>query len=485
MTHPVAVPLWLLLVLLAAGAWLLAERVLVPSVRWLFRRKVNQAIEQMNRRLRLELPPFKLNRRQVLIDRLTYDPQVLEVAQAWAAQQGVPPAVAIERVRRYATEICPSFNAYMYFRIGSALARALVRMLYRVRVAYADKQAFLGIAPRSSLVFVINHRSNMDYVLASYMVVRHAALSYAVGEWARVWPVQQLIRSMGAYFVRRNSGDELYRKVLARYVQMAIEGGIVQAVFPEGGLSRDGHLRPPKLGLIDYMVRNFDAQAERDVVFIPVGVNYDRVLEDRSLLLSADDSVTAPGALTATRNTLAFIGRNLALRLRNEWRRFGHAAVQFGRPLSLRDYCAQGGVDFRAGDAAQRHAKVAVLAEQLMAEVAANIPVLSVPLIALTLLAAPTRRYTALELKAALQERLDSLRRDGNRYLMHDAASSQAIDNGLAMMEVRRLVLVEDGLYRLNGAEQALVAYYARSITHLFAGSTTPSPPVAWQNQAP
>ncbi|MCC6707742.1 MAG: 1-acyl-sn-glycerol-3-phosphate acyltransferase [Gammaproteobacteria bacterium] len=485
MTHSVAVPLWLLLLLLAASAWLLLERVLVPSVRWLFRRKVNQAIEEMNRRLRLELPPFKLNRRQVLIDRLTYDPQVLEVAQAWTQQQGLPPAVAIERVRRYATEICPSFNAYMYFRIGSALARALVRMLYRVRVAYADKPAFLAIAPRSSLVFVINHRSNMDYILASYMVVRHAALSYAVGEWARVWPVQQLIRSMGAYFVRRNSGDELYRKVLARYVQMAIEGGIVQAVFPEGGLSRDGHLRPPKLGLIDYMVRSFDAQAERDVVFIPVGINYDRVLEDRSLLLSTSDAERAPGAWAATRNTLAFILRNLLLRLRNEWRRFGHAAVQFGRPLSLRAYCAEHAIDFRSGDAQQRHAKVAALAEHLLSEVAANIPVLSVPLIALTLLAEPGRRYTALELKAALQERLDSLRRDGNRYLLHDAASSQAIDNALAMMAVRHLLLEDDGLYRLNPAEQPLLAYYAHSIAHLFAQPAQPSSSPPWQTPAP
>ena len=474
MTHPVAVPLWLLLVLLAAGTWLLAERVLVPSVRWLFRRKVNQAIEQMNRRLRLELPPFKLNRRQVLIDRLTYDPQVLEVAQAWAAQQGVPPAVAIERVRRYATEICPSFNAYMYFRIGNALARGLVRMLYWVRVAYADKQAFLAIAPRSSLVFVINHRSNMDYLLASYMAVRHAALSYAVGEWARVWPVQQLIRSMGAYFVRRNSGDELYRKVLARYVQMAVDGGIVQAVFPEGGLSRDGHLRPPKLGLIDYLVRNFDAQGERDVVFIPVGVNYDRVLEDRSLLLSADDTQRAPSVFQATRNTLGFITRNLVLRLRNEWRRFGYAAVQFGRPLSLREYCTREAVDFRSGDAALRHAQVAQLAAHLLKAVADNIPVLSVPLIALTLLDEPTRRYTALELKAALQTRLDSLRRDGGRYLIYDAASSYASDNALAMMEVRRLLLVEDDLYRLNPQEQTLVSYYARSIAHLFATQAEP-----------
>ena len=51
-----------------------------------------------------------------------------------------------------------------------------------------------------------------------------AALSYAVGEWARVWPLQSLVRAMGAYFVRRNSKDALYRKVLERYV--AIPGYI-------------------------------------------------------------------------------------------------------------------------------------------------------------------------------------------------------------------------------------------------------------------
>ena len=54
------------------------------------------------------------------------------------------------------------------------------------------------------MVFVINHRSNMDYVLVTYLVSTSSALSYAVGEWARVWVLQSLIRSMGAYFVRRD-----------------------------------------------------------------------------------------------------------------------------------------------------------------------------------------------------------------------------------------------------------------------------------------
>ena len=112
--------------------------------------------------------------------------------------------------------------------------------------------------PDASVVFVINHRSNMDYVLVTYLVSESSALSYAVGEWARVWALQRLIRAMGGYFVRRDSSNPLYRKVLARYVHMATTSGVAQAVFPEGGLTRDGALRPPKLGLLSYMVSGFD-----------------------------------------------------------------------------------------------------------------------------------------------------------------------------------------------------------------------------------
>ena len=103
----------------------------------------------------------------------------------------------------------------------------------------------------------MNHRSNMDYMLAGYLAADQAALSYAVGEWARIWPLSALIRAMGAYFVRRNSSDELYRRVLERYIAMATEAGVPQAVFPEGGLTRDGRMREPKLGVLDYMLRGF------------------------------------------------------------------------------------------------------------------------------------------------------------------------------------------------------------------------------------
>src|SRR4029077_1554844 len=196
----------------------------------------------------------------------------------------------------------------------------------------------------------MNHRSNMDYVLVGYLAADRTALSYAVGEWARIWPLQTLIRSTGAYFVRRNSGDPLYRRVLPRYIPMATAAGGPQAVSPEGGLSRDGRLRPPKLGILDYMLRSFDPRhGDRDLVFIPVGINYDRVLEDRTLLLDfAPGGAVKPGPARAAWTTFRFALHNLALMLRSRWHRFGYACVSFGSPISMRHYLGEQGLDLRS-----------------------------------------------------------------------------------------------------------------------------------------
>src|SRR5690606_15821943 len=112
------------------------------------------------------------------------------------------------------------FSAYAYFRIGTRIAKRISEMLYRVRIGFRNEEAFAKVDPDSSVVFVINHRSNMDYVLVTYVAAQSSALSYAVGEWAQIWGLRNLIRSMGAYFIRRDSRDALYRKVLSRYVHM-------------------------------------------------------------------------------------------------------------------------------------------------------------------------------------------------------------------------------------------------------------------------
>jgi glycerol-3-phosphate O-acyltransferase len=470
MTATVALPLWLLVLVLLLALWAALERLLIPSVRWFLRRRVNRVLEEINTRLKIQVPSLTLTKRAVLIDRLIYDPQVLESVAAHARENAMPREVVMEQVGRYAHEIVPAFNAYAYFRFGYWLARNLAKSLYRVRLGYSDEEGLARIAPRSTIVFLMNHRSNMDYVLVAYLAAEKAALSYAVGEWARIWPLQTLIRSMGAYFVRRNSRDALYRTVLGRYVAMATQAGVTQAVFPEGGLSLDGKLRPPKLGLLDYMVRSFDLEGDRDIAFIPVGINYDRTLEDRTLLFHFGPEREKTGRLAAAMRTIRFVGRNVALLVSNRWHRFGYACVNFGSPVSLKAWMRSEGVDFRALGAEERRARVEDLGKELIAAVAEVIPAVPVSLAATVFTRDPGKAWSELELKAECARLMDALSARGAHVYVPRGDQDYAISVGLRMLTLRHLVDESNGLFSARKSELPLLDYYANSIAHLFAG---------------
>jgi glycerol-3-phosphate O-acyltransferase len=468
MRGTVSLPTWLAIVLAVLAASTALDRLLLPGARWVLRRRVNRVLEELNTRLKIRIQPFKLTRREVLIDRLLYDPQVQQAAEAHARDHDMPRELVMRRIGSYAREIVPAFNAYAYFRFGYWLARNVARSLYRVRLGYSDEEGLASIAPDAAVVFLINHRSNMDYILISYLAAEKAALSYAVGEWARIWPLQTLVRAMGAYFVRRNSKDPLYRKVLERYVAMATAAGVTQAVFPEGGLSRDGRLRAPRLGILDYMLRSFDPQGGRDVVFVPTGINYDRAFEDRSFLVERDASAKGPGAGLALLNTARFFARNLWLMARNKWHRFGYACVNFGSPFSLKEYAARRGVDFRGLPREEHSRRLEELARELMESVARVIPAVPVPLVATVFVREPGRSWSELELKAAVLRLTEELEARGAHVYVPRGDQDYAITVGLRMLTLRRLVEDTDGLYRARPEELPLLTYYANSIAHLF-----------------
>ena len=141
---------------------------------------------------------------------------------------------------------------------------------------------------------------------------------------ARIWPLQTLIRRW-ALLRPAQLPHALYRK-FPNAIPYGDHGRRHEAVYPEGGLSRDGKLRPPKVGLLDYMLRSFDPAGERDLVFIPVGINYDRTLEDRSLLSDLEPAAEKKSSAVTAAHTLAFIFRNLRLMVQNKWYRFGYAS---------------------------------------------------------------------------------------------------------------------------------------------------------------
>lgn len=442
-------PIWFVVVAALLAIIAAFERMLIPSVRWFLRRRMERVVARVNTRLQRPIEPFKLARRHDTIQRIIYHPEVMSAVAEFARKEGIPENVAFERARKYAREIVPSFSASAYFGIATRLSKILSRALYRVRLGH-DDETLKDIDPNATVVFVMNHRSNMDYVLVTYLAAERSALSYAVGEWARVWPLSRLLQAMGAYFIRRRSRGALYRRVLSRYVQLATEEGVTQAIFPEGGLSLNGKLAEPKLGLLNYAVSAWE-QGGRDLVFVPVAVNYDRVLEDYILVAAEKRGDRRFGANISV--VVKFLFNQLWLRVTGRFYRFGYAAASFGQPLSLNE--------FQKG---KQKFDIEKVAGELMNRIGKVVPILPVPLIALVL-----EEAAGDIAEADLIEQAKTLLggfKEGHVHLPRESAD-YAIEVGLRNLASRKLIDRTNGLVSITQKGEDVVPYYAATISHL------------------
>src|SRR2546428_3740123 len=315
---------------------------ILRGVRESQRRKARTYAEEHGVRVDL----FKFGGKQLVREELLND-MVVQRAMLAAAHSGEPAEEERRRVESYIDEIVPAFSLAAYYEVGMKLARAAIGAAYRPVVTRPLREL-----PRdATAVFLINHRSNFDYVVVGWALARQVAISYAVGEWARVFPLDALFKAFGGFFVRRGFPDPLYHTVLRRYLQLITRRGVTQGIFPEGGLSRDGALRSPKVGLLDALLQlSAEPGFDRELVFVPVGINYDRVLEDEVLLAERRGKERPPGAAEKLRGALRFlwivpsrIALNLLRAALGRLHRSGYVALAFGDPISFRRLAARRG----------------------------------------------------------------------------------------------------------------------------------------------
>jgi glycerol-3-phosphate O-acyltransferase len=419
-------------------------------------------------RFRARLARYQLQQRRLAREVLHRDPVVAAAVADHARKGGGGIEGAQRRADAYLDEIVPHFNVLSYYKIGYNAAKVFVNLLYKVSVDYQDERALADIPRRDIVVYLMNHRSNADYVVVSYVLAHGVHLSYAVGEWARAWPLEYVFKSFGAYFVRRRFREPLYHTVLERYVQLITKNGVTQGVFPEGGLTRDGRLRPPKLGLLDYICRTaLDPTFDRDIWFVPVALNYDRVLEDRSLIRELDGTGRRPGRLRQLGTVVNYLGRNALRLVTGRLKRYGRAAVNFGTPLSLRDWLSTAPDGVLTWPSERRLPALQGLAQEMVTRIGAIIPVTPVPLAAAALL---SFERTVIS-KSDLLERMDQLRDrllDVNGKVVRGGARIADVwDRAWRMLRMRRLVVDEGTSLVVLPRGRPLLQYYANSIAHL------------------
>jgi glycerol-3-phosphate O-acyltransferase len=287
--------------------------------------------------------------------------------------------------------------------------------------------------------------------------------------------------------------------VLRRYLQLITRHGVTQGIFPEGGLTRDGALRAPKAGLLDALLQ---LAGESELYFVPVGINYDRVLEDEALLAELRGRERPPTRAEKIRGALRLAcivpWRTAVNALRvatGRLQRHGYVAVAFGEPVRFRDLPQSRGIGELSD--ADRRARAKEVAALLMERIAQVIPATPVALVAKAALELPDGASMAelasrvRALRAELEERgvrtamgrefdphraaREGLREDLARTrdlarlegdLLASEEAEQVVQLGLERLARRGALSVRDGQVSPGRHPHArdLLLYYARSI---------------------
>jgi glycerol-3-phosphate O-acyltransferase len=482
-----------------------------------FRKPIRRYLERKFRkysraaihRFRARVERFKLTQKKYIKYQLMKEPAVWQAMEAHERQHHLSPERTLERVEGYIDEIVPHFNILSYYAFGYRLAHFLLNLVYNVVI---DKKNFeeLKKIPRDSVViYIMNHRSNVDYVLVAYMLAERISLSYAVGEWARVWPLEYIFKSFGSYFIRRKYREPLYHTVLEKYIQLISKNGITQGIFIEGGLSRDGSLREPKIGLLDYIIRTIqDPGFTKDLVFVPVGINYDRVLEDLSLVGEAHGAPPEKRGLGKVLSGLSVIVTVPRVIVRNGFyyifrgvRKYGYTSVAVGEHVSLRDYVARLDRDIFTLDADEYKKEVKRFSQHVLEGVGRVVPVTPVTFVAYALLAdgrevipqadlveLMTEMKKALVLNSArivrgkefvdlmMEKRRLAFEADDRtgellsfeRGVIDMEEMQKTIDLAMEVLSLRKIARKKKDAIVINPKRREVLTYYANSIGQLF-----------------
>jgi glycerol-3-phosphate O-acyltransferase len=418
---------------------------------------------------RARVDRFKLASRAHILAQLLDDPLIAAAVREHAAETGVSEDEALKQVHGYIEEIVPFFNVIAYFQIGYRVSRAVLNFFYKVTVEFEDRGAVQRLPRNAVLVYLMNHRSNADYVLVGYALSGQVAISYAVGEWARAFPLERLFKAFGAYFVRRRYREKLYHTVLERYVQLITRQGVTQGIFLEGGLTRDGKLRAPKIGLLDYVLGIArEPEYKSRMYVVPVAVNYDRVLEDGSLLLelAKTEGAKRPSRLSQLADVSRFIIWNVGRMLTRRWKRYGRAAVVVGKPVPLEPWFERENQLFSL-PRPERLARVQALSDDVMNRIGELIPVTSVALACAAIQSLDSDFIARDKLLARMGEMRDALVELNARVLRADRDIEETFDRAWRMLRMRRILAESGAGFAVLPRSRPLVSYYANSIAHL------------------
>ena len=286
-------------------------------------------LQLVNNQIRSVIGPQIKTRQEITEDILT-DKYLQEYLADYSSKKHKSSSQTRKKAAAYIKEIAANYN------IKAVQASALV-------LTWVFKNIFDGIvidqeglarvkeaSKEAPLIFVPCHKSHLDYLLIPYIMFLNKMPTphIAAGKNLSFWPLGPIFRAGGAFFLRRSfRGAALYKKIFNTYIIKLLSEGFNIKIFIEGTRSRTGKLLSPTFGLLSMVFNAYLSKACDNLIFVPIFVGYDRILEEDAYLKELEGGKKDPESVSQI-----FKARKLLKK------KYGKVYIKFDKPISLKDY---------------------------------------------------------------------------------------------------------------------------------------------------
>jgi len=383
-----------------------------------------------------------------------FQDQCAKLAEVLKRTQEDVVAEALKGLEEIVTVQSPAFAAAFDYGLGPMHTKAWTvdadeEQLARLKV----------LNQTNALVYLPTHRSYADAFILSRLLRDHGMKRNHIlgGNNLGFWPLGTIIRRAGGILIRRSfQDDEVYKLVVREYLAWLASQRLNLEWYMEGGRSRTGKLRPPKYGLLSYLVAAIESGGADDMLLVPVSTTYDQMHEIGTM--AAEEA----GASKAKENLLWLAGY---ARTQQKW--IGNAYVRFGEPLSLKEALA------RADSEGGGKWTVAKIAFEVFQRINRCTPVTAPALVTFALLGVSDRALTLSEVHEQVLPLLDYAAAAGlPSSHLEELRVTEGIDQTLRMLEKSGVVSRYAGgtqtVFCIEPGQHSVAAFYRNSAIHWF-----------------
>ncbi len=428
-------------------------------------------LDRLNKEKRVIVGPVAKSRQEIM-EKVLFNDLVKRAIDRRMKKNGKPIKAIRKEAYKFINEIAADYNIFFIRLWGWIIRWALKHVFDGIEIDRKGLERVREEARRSTLVLVPCHKSHMDYMIISYIFFINNLFPphIAAGMNLSFWPFGTLFRKSGAFFIRRSfRGSILYPALFTQYIHVLIEEGYPIEFFIEGGRSRSGKMVLPKLGFLSILINGYRAGCCEDLSFVPIAINYDRVMEEKAYLREIEGQEKPKESLRGVIRSLSVIKK-----------RFGKIYINFDDPISLKGYLKGLNEKKESPLSIKKHAIPYYLAYKIANRINRVMMVVPTFLTAAAILAVTKRGFSMNHLREVSSLFLDYLRHEEvnmTESLSKDENLDYALKETLEIfldekiigdvrLEREERAEEDDPLFELNDKNRNNLEYYKNNLLH-------------------